>query len=285
MFGGGLSGSYSKSSGRSKTNYLMDSQKYGLRGLWSAYFAPYFSSASGAGGGQTGERRGMGLPTYQGKLAGTDYGGVMSNLFSSAENYQNRQPRVAPDMGNVDPATGQRVQWTPEQATVQGDGTDPFAHYSYFANPQERTQAQMEAYQQMMAPSREKEDSMLKQKMANMGLTHSSDMLKAVSDLQATRGAQDTLMGLEMLDKYEALGFEANEAALNRLTDIGTTQYEIINKGLQAEFDEWLRTQPEYNPMIDKMMSYLGLQTKADTTTHGQSWNVKGSASYGSAPQ
>lgn len=347
MFGGGLSGSYSKSSGRSKTNYLMDAQKSGLRGLWSSFFAPYFSSRSGPGGGKEGERRGMGLPTYTGRLPGTQYGGVMSNLFRQAERFsgggrgqpmktkggtvQNPEmgimtkpgpgaegagmqhaayghPDVVghPDVGQpvtmgtvqnneiygdpgqpyvegaVDPNTGQRMEWQPGQKDLQQEG-DLFSHYSYFANPEDRTRARMEAYQKMIGPERQKEDSMLKQKMANMGLSHSTDMLKAVSDLHETRGAQDTLMGLEMLDKYEQLGFEANEAALNRLTDIGTTQYEIVNKGLQSEFDEWLRTQPEYNPMIDKMLAYLGLQTKADTTTHGQSWNVKGSASYGSS--
>jgi hypothetical protein len=56
-------------------------------------------------------------------------------------------------------------------------------------------------------------------------------------------------------------------------------QKDIEDQGLQAEYDEWIRTQPEYSPVIEQMMAYLGLQGVAKTKGKGStsSWSVTGS--------
>lgn len=372
MFSVGGSGSYSKSSGRSKSSYLMDSQKYGLRGMWSHFLAPYFSSASGPGGGKLGERAGLGVPKYEGQLAGTYRSPMLSNLFAQATRRSTggggyAQPSQV--QGSVDPQTGERVTWQgqyPDQSTMfsggpatvpsqprktpavqpaqasgdqegsqqaslvgkmlpgmgaQGDAeaardkssaaankamlgsasperrmaqpvqqpgdpgyapqSDLFSHYDYFDNPELRTEEAVEHYDELVAQDREKEDALLRSRMKSMGLQHSTDMLKHQSDINRRREAEKMVFADSIRQRYEDMGFMAGESEMASIERLGGMQSEIENQGLAAEFNEWLRTQPENNPMLQVMLQYLGLQGKADTTTHGSNWAVSGSGGGG----
>lgn len=250
IFGGG-SGSYSQAStkGKSKTDMWTSEQKKVAKQL---------------GGWLGGYDLKEGIPGYEGQLAGTSRPETLSALFSGAQAYA-----TGADQGN---------EWTGPPA----EGSGLFQHYRQWSNPEEqeaRVSERLDARRRLLAPQQEQEDAALRSKMASMGLGSSSDVLKKQMDIEETRRAEEDLYAMDMLDKYEALGFQASEAALGTLQQIGGMQKQIEDMGAQAEYDEWLRTQPEYNPIVEQMMAYLGLQgvstTKSKEST--SAWSVSGS--------
>jgi len=184
-------------------------------------------------------RLGKGLEEYQGRLPGT--GGpstLQAKAFAALEDV---------DMG------------TPEDWT-------------------NRVNTYLESRRKYLAPTYEKQDALLKEKMASMGLQHSTDVLKAQSDVLGTRAAEESMIGAEKYDQYEQMGLTVYP---QMLASIGTMQKEIEDAGDVARFQEWLRTQPEYSPVIDQIMSILGMQPveKGDIQTRGftQEWGASGS--------
>lgn len=250
MFGGSGSGSYSQS----KT--AMKSQS----DFWTKR---QHKIAEQLGGWISGHDLTRGMPAYQGQLAGTYTPQSMQSMFSGANAYARGDMAGGPWQ---EPAEGSQL----------------FQHYNQWSDPAARERAidtRLEARRTMLQPERERQDAAMKSQMAAMGLSSSSDMLKKQMDLQQTREAEESLIASDLRDRYEELGFQASEAGLNRLSEIGSLDYQIKNAGLEAEFNEWMRTQPEYSPVIELMMGYLGLQgvasTKGDSKT--TAWSVSGS--------
>jgi hypothetical protein len=160
-------------------------------------------------------------------------------------------------------------------------GTGPFAAYANIANPEEwkkRTAERAETRESWLAPRRQKEDALLKEKMANMGLTYSSDVVKAGMDVAQTREAEDATFRQGIYDQYEKMGIEAAPELIQLTAQVGEMDRSIQEAGLGAEFQEWLRTQPEYSPYIDMMFRILGLQPKMDADTSTTAWGVSGGA-------
>jgi hypothetical protein len=252
MFGGSGSGSYSSS----KTSMNSESDFWTKR---------QHKIAEQLGGWMSGHDLTKGMPKYQGQLAGSYTPQSMQTMFGAANRYA---------AGGQKPANA----WETREP-----GSQLFAHYDQYSDPAKREAAigeRLEARRQMLAPQREKQDSAMKAQMASMGLSSSSDVLKHQSDIESVRQGEEAMMASQMRDRYEELGFQASEAGLNRLTEISNMDYQVKNAGLAAEFEEFMRTQPEYSPMIEMMMGYLGLQgvssTKGDSST--KAWSVSGSA-------
>lgn len=247
MFSGGASGSMSGSTttGQSESDFWTKKQHEIAQQLGS------FISDQDLSQGAT---------AYGGQLAGTAKPESLQNLFSGANAFSSG------DMKSGQP------------------GSNLFQHYQMYSNPEEREARigeRLESRRAMLQPGREKEDAALKAKMARMGITSSSDMVKKQMDVGATREAEEGLIASDLRDRYESMGFQASEAALQSIGQIGTMQKQIEDMGAQAEYDEWLRTQPEYNPMIDIMMQYLGLQGESKTKSQESTSAWSASASGG----
>lgn len=249
MFGGGGSGFFqqSKSKSKSKEKFWTGEQQKVAKGLGN-YYQQWIDPETGTL---------TGVNPYEGKLAGTYEPGAMSNLFKQATAYS------------------------------EGDyeGSPLFRHYAQYSDPEQRAQMvedRVGVRQRILDPQQEKQDSLMRAKMKSMGLQHSTDMLKTQADIEGVRQAETEAYAMDLMDRYEQLGFEASEAAMQTLSNVASMDYEITNRGLEAEFNEWLRMQPENNPIIEQMMAYLGLQGIAESkgkvgTTE---WGVSGSASY-----
>lgn len=142
-------------------------------------------------------------------------------------------------------------------------GTGPFAAYSNLWNPEawnQRVAEQTQARQALLEPEREKAAALYKEGAAKMGLASDSSTLKGQVDLRKQWIAEDDLYAQQLYDKYEQLGLQVTPEAINTLTSLGAAQREITEAGLSAQFQEWLRTQPEYSPYIDTILSILGMQ-------------------------
>ena len=253
MFGGSGSGSYSES----------DTKMSSKSDFWTKR---QHKIAEQLGSWISGHDLSKGMPKYEGQLAGTYTPKSMQSMFRGAEQY----------------ATGKTGPWQ-----GGGEGSQLFKHYGTWASPEKREAAigeRLESRREMLRPGREKEDAAMKAQMAAMGLSSSSDVLKKQADIESGRQAEEAYMASDLRDRYEELGFQASESGLNRLSEISAMDYQVKNAGLEAEFTEWLRTQPEYSPMIEMMMGYLGLQ--GVSSTEGQSkttaWSASGSAGYAS---
>jgi len=252
MFGGSGSGSYSSS----KTRMSSESDFWTKR---------QHQIAEQLGSWMSGADLSKGMKKYGGQLGGTYTPRSMQSMFSGADAYAR---------GEMQPQGGAYGR-APE-------GSQLFQHYDTWKDPAARETAigeRLEARSRMLAPGREREDSAMKAQMAAMGLSYSSDMLKQQADVTKSREAEEDFLASGLRDRYEELGFQASEAGLNRLTEISQMDYQVKNAGLEAEFQEWLRTQPEYSPMIEMMMNYLGLQGVSSTTGDSQTsaWSVSGS--------
>jgi hypothetical protein len=168
-------------------------------------------------------------------------------------------------------------------------GTGAFGAWANLAKgPEEwnRRVAERSATEQgLLAPERAKEDALLKSKMASMGLSSSSDVLKAGMDLSNKRELQDTQFRQQLYDQYEQLGLQVTPQVISAISDIGNTQREIEQQGLTAKYQEWLRQQPEYSPVIAQLLQFLGLRGAESGTSEASgsstSWGVTGEGETG----
>jgi hypothetical protein len=147
-----------------------------------------------------------------------------------------------------------------------------------------RVKDYLKSRREYLAPAWEEEEALLGGKMATMGLQHSTDMVKEMLDLKKTRTAQESMIGAEKYDAYERF---ATLELPQVMAEIGNMQREIAELGLSAEFQEFLRTQPEYSPYLDLALSILGMYPveygKIKTATDEWGWGAKGEASYDAA--
>jgi len=148
----------------------------------------------------------------------------------------------------------------------------------------ERVSERLATRRNLMRPSWEKETALLKEKGASMGLSHSSDILKAQSDLGHTRVAEEEQFTQRLYDMYEQWNLELTPQALQTMTQVGETQRQITEQGHQARFDEWIRTQPEYSPVIDQILAMLGMQPVevGEQETDYSYWELTGTVAGGS---
>jgi hypothetical protein len=252
MFFGGGSGSYSQSStkGRSESDFWTKEQKKVAQQL-GKWMGGYDLS--------------QGAKKYEGPLAGTATNESLQALFSGAGAYAKGDMKRGP--------------WDAQAP----EGSNLFQHYQQWSSPEEREARigeRLESRRAMLGPEQAKQDAAMKAKMRSMGLASSTDALQQEADIAQTRQAEESLIASDLRDRYEQLGFQASESALQSIQQIGGMQKQIEDMGYQAEYDEWLRTQPEYNPMVDLMMKYLGLQGTAKTKSNENTsaWSVSGSA-------
>jgi hypothetical protein len=163
----------------------------------------------------------------------------------------------------------------------QGKGA--FAAYSNIANPEEwkkRTAERAETRESWLTPRREKEDALLKEQMVSMGLSHSSDMVKAQMDQRQTRETEDTMFRQGMYDRYEQMGIEAAPELIEMSAAVGEMDRSIKEAGLAAKYQEWLRTQPEYSPFIEHMMRLLEMEPSEDFTTNTLAFKASAEAGW-----
>lgn len=199
-------------------------------------------------------RVGKGLPAYEGQLPGTaGPSDVQKGLFADAEK-----------------------------------GTGLFSSWARLAGPDEwnkRVAERAATRSSYLKPAREKEDAALKQRAASLGLTSSSDVLKSEMDLGHSRELEDDAFRQGMYDAYEKLGLEVTPQAIESMGKIGEMQRQITEAGLGAHFTEWLRTQPEYSPVIDQILAALGLkgeeQGSSKTSGDAEQWGVEGTSALG----
>jgi hypothetical protein len=215
---------------------------------WSAnYWTPEQKKAAGdLWSNYFSTRIGTGLPGYGGQLPGTSGpSDIQKTLFGDAE-----------------------------------AGTGAFASWARLAGPEEwhkRVSERAATEQGLLQPAREKEDALLKSRMAGLGLSSSSDVVKAEMDLSNQRELQDQQFRQGMYDYYENLGLQVTPQVIETMSQLGESQRQITEQGLQSKFQEWLRTQPEYSPVIEQLLGYLGLRGEES----GQSSSRGSSTSWG----
>ena len=117
-----------------------------------------------------------------------------------------------------------------------------------------------------------------------MGLAYSSDVLKERGDLAQRRSAEEEQFTQGLYDMYEQWNLELTPQAMQTMAQVGETQRMITEQGHQAKFDEWIRTQPEYSPIIDQILAVLGMQPveKGEQKSKYSYWEASGTVAGGS---
>lgn len=110
----------------------------------------------------------------------------------------------------------------------------------------------------------------MRSRMQAMGLQSSCDVLAKQAETSRSRELEDQDFANKMYDRYEQMGVDATPAMINASMAISKRMDEIKQRGLEAKYKEWLRTQPEYSPWLDAMMKMLGLQ--GVQSGFGQNW-------------
>ncbi|MBW1996370.1 MAG: hypothetical protein JRJ29_00255 [Deltaproteobacteria bacterium] len=246
----GLGGGFSKDKQKSKQK---SKEK---RDIW--YWTPEQRElASSFIGDYLTPRLGQGLPAYTGQLPGTAQSAVFNKLAQDA---------------------------------MQGTGA--FAAWNRVLSPQDWEQGVQErlaARERYMQPIWQKEDAALKESMRNMGLQHSTDMLKKMADIHEQRAALTDMFAQNLYDQYEQMGLQVAPQVVDALSRIGAAQYQMENAGLEAQFREWLRTQPEYSPVLEQILDMLKLtpvqkgkiKTKGKAKGSASGWDIGGGMKLG----
>lgn len=168
-----------------------------------------------------------------------------------------------------------------------GTGTGLFSLGTALGDPnnwQNLVNQRVGSYDILNKPVYEAQDTALKEGMAKMGLSYSSDLLKKETDVAEQRAAQRQAFAQNMYDAYQKLGLEANQQTIDNMLKVGELQRQIEEAGLTAKFQEWLRTRPEYSPVIDQLLAALGIKAysseqgtqkySGDTFNWGSSGNI-----------
>lgn len=163
------------------------------------------------------------------------------------------------------------------------DAAEGWTPFGGAADMDERVSERLDTRRKLMKPTWEKEDALLKEQAFKMGLGSSSDILKERSDVQHIRGAEEEAFSQGLYDMYEQWNLELTPQAMATMAKVGESQRAITEAGHQAEFNEWIRTQPEYSPVIDQILALLGMQPveKGTQKTDYMYWEVGGQGGGG----
>lgn len=178
-----------------------------------------------------------------GRLFGEEY--LMPRLGKGMERYEGILPGTSGPSGVQQQVFDVAAGWTPFGGAESMD---------------ERVAERLGTRRKLMQPTWEKEDALLKEQAYKMGLASSSDVLKERAQLQHTRAAEEEAFSQGLYDLYEQWNLELTPQAMQTMAQVGEMQRMITEQGHQAEFNEWLRTQPEYSPVIDQILAVLGMQ-------------------------
>jgi hypothetical protein len=108
-----------------------------------------------------------------------------------------------------------------QKVFAAAEGWTPFGGA---ADMDERVSERLGTRRKLMQPTWEKEDALLKEQAAKMGLSYSSDVLKRRSDVAHTRAAEEEAFTQGLYDMYEQWNLELTPQAMQTMVQVGEAQ-------------------------------------------------------------